>query len=333
MQTLDRNAERDTAVLVADIGGTHARLGIARADTAGTIGDIAEFRVLHCAHYPDLETLLDSYLRDLAAERPHNACLAIAGPNDGTTGTITNTRWQANGVTLAQRFGFARVRLLNDFGALAYSVPWLQPRELIAIHAGTPAPRGPISVIGPGTGFGVALLVAKADTWEVITTEGGHRSFAPTTRRELQLCEQMGAFDHHLCVEHLLSGSGISNIYHALATLAQRSETKLAADEISGRALAGSDALCVETIALFCNMLGGVAGDVALTHGATGGVYLGGGILPKILPLFETSDFFKRFTAKGVMSGYLTPLPVNLIKSDDAALKGAALWFLHHGQE
>jgi glucokinase len=325
--------DQDTAVLVADVGGTNARLAIAQANADLTTVAISAFQSLRGADYADLPSLIDSYLQTLDVPRPQQACLAIAGPIQGEVGTLTNTGWKADTRALAQRFQFRSVKLFNDFAALAYSVPYLQADELVEVHAAPTPPQGPISVIGPGTGFGVALLVPESGQgWRVVATEGGHRSFAPTTRRELQLYERLGGFEKHLSAENLLSGAGIATIYQALAVISGHSAQALEPDQISRRALDGDDPLCVETIALFCDILGSVAGDTALIQGGTGGVYLGGGILPKIQPLLLKSRFYARFHAKGVMSPYLERIPVWLINSAHAALKGAALWFLHNGK-
>jgi len=340
-------AQQKQNVLVADIGGTHARLGITALSPQAVPEPIQAFKVMNCADYPNMGALLDAYLATLPpplnADTARQACMAVAGPireeNPGQTGSITNTGWQVDSEALAQRFNWNHVSLLNDFGALAYSVPYLPATEMVRIQTGQPASRGPMSVIGPGTGFGVALLVPETrpdneQRWQVITTEGGHSSFAPTSRREAQLCDYLSGFERHLSVENVVSGSGIATIYNALAALSgdaggadADAEHAPAPHEISQRALAGDDALCVETMSLFCEILGSIAGNIALLHGATGGVYLGGGILPKIQSLLMTSRFFERFSHKGVMSAYVERLPVYLIDSPHAALLGAAYWY------
>ena len=315
-------------VLVADIGGTNARLAVATIDASGQAG-IDAFAAFRCADFADFDTLLDGYLRALPVARPAFACFAIAGPIRNEVGRLTNSGWDLDTQALAQRFNFRAVKLLNDFGALAYSVPYLAPDEVVALHA-APASAGPISVIGPGTGLGAALLVAQGKKWDVIATEGGHRSFAPTTQRELQIYRHLGGFERHLSAEHLLSGAGIVKIHQTLASIAGQSVPALEPSRISQRALNGSDPLCVEALSIFCAVLGAVAGDTALIQGATGGVYLGGGIAPKIKSLLLNSRFRERFCAKGVMSAYLERIPIRMIDSNQAALKGAALWFSHH---
>lgn len=327
----------NSTLLVADIGGTNARLGVAYWDSSRNAIAIAAIEVLQCADYADIGGLLDAYLRKLQSELfaagqlppastlPRNACLAIAGPLLGNVGTLTNIGWRVDGDALAQQHNLDQVLLINDFAALAYSVPFLNSEEFIEVRgplAG--AQPGPISVAGAGTGFGVALLVPSESNWDLVAAEGGHVSFAPTSRRQQQVWEYLRGYEQHVCVEHILSGHGIVNIYQALAN---SPSCAFSAAEISERALAGSDPLCSETIELFCEIFGGVAGDIALTQGARGGIYLGGGILPKILPLFQRSRFVERFNNKGIMSDYVKALPIRLIISEYPALIGAAMWF------
>lgn len=310
-------------LLVADIGGTNARLGIAQWNAAAGTVVIDGIRTLRCADYGDIEQLLRAYLQAPLPDsipRPHAASLAIAGPLQNNIGTLTNIGWRVDGAQLAQQLELGQVQLLNDFGALAAGVPYLSDTEVLRIR-GNPAARGPISVVGAGTGFGAALLVPGANGWDLVATEGGHVSFAPTSRREQQVWEFLRGYEQHVCVEHVLSGSGIVNIHRALGGAAT-----LGPDEISQRALAGSDARCREAIDIFCEVFGSVAGNVALVQGARGGVFLGGGILPKLLPLFDPQKFLARFDAKGIMAGYVEALPIALITAEYPALTGAAVW-------
>jgi glucokinase len=310
-------------LLVADIGGTNARLGIAQWHTAtGTVA-IDAIHTLPCASYRDIAELLHAYLQippPPSVPRPHDACLAIAGPLQNNIGLLTNIGWRVDGAQLAQQLDLGHVQLLNDFGALAASVPYLGADEVFRIRSNGDA-RGPISVVGAGTGFGVALLVPGGNGWDLVATEGGHVSFAPTSRREQQVWEFLRGYEQHVCVENVLSGSGIVNIHRALG-----GDAALGPDEISQRALAGSDARCREAIEIFCEVFGSVAGNVALAQGARGGVFLGGGILPKLLPLFDAGQFLARFDAKGIMADYVEALPVALITAEYPALTGAAMW-------
>jgi glucokinase len=312
------------SLLVADIGGTNARLGIAQWNSASATVAISAIHSLRCADFRDIAELLQAYLHALPPApiaRPRAACLAIAGPLRNNSGTLTNIGWRVDGDELARRLELDHVQLLNDFGALAASVPYLADAEVFRIRA-NPDANGPISVVGAGTGFGAALLVPRGGGWDLVATEGGHVSFAPTSRREQQVWEFLRGYEQHVCVEHVLSGSGIVNIHRALG-----GAEALGPDQISQLALAGSDARCCETIEIFCEVFGSVAGNVALTQGARGGIFLGGGILPKLLPLFDEQQFLARFDAKGIMADYVKALPVAVVTAEYPALTGAAMWY------
>lgn len=314
-------------LMVADIGGTNARLGIAQWDTTTATVAIAAIHTLHCADYRDIAELLQAYLHALppeSATKPRAACFAIAGPLRNNIGTLTNIGWQVDGDQLARRLELDHVQLINDFGALAASVPYLTAADLFRIRSNADA-SGPISVVGAGTGFGAALLVPRGNGWDLVATEAGHVSFAPTSRREQQVWEFLRGYEQHVCVENVLSGSGIVNIHRALG-----GDAALEPDQISQRALAGGDARCSETIEIFCEVFGSVAGNVALAQGARGGIFLGGGILPKLLPLFDAQQFLARFDAKGIMADYVRAIPVALITAEYPALTGAAVWYWQH---
>jgi glucokinase len=313
----------EDALLVADIGGTNARLGVARRDARRKTIAVSAIDTLRCADYPDIGALIADYLARLDAGPPSAGCFAVAGPLLDNVGTLTNIGWRVDGAQLAQRLGLGRVRLVNDFGALASSVPYLTAADLFEVRGAAPV-HGPISVAGAGTGFGVALLVPNERAgWDLVATEGGHVSFAPTTRREQQVWEFLRGYEEHVCVEHVLSGTGIVNIYGALAGR----RTDMTPDEISQRALAGDDPRSREAIDIFLDVYGSVAGNVALLQGARGGVFLGGGILPKLLPLLDRTRFCARFDAKGIMAKYVAALPIRLITAEYPALTGAAAWY------
>jgi len=336
-----QNSSRgSTPLLVGDIGGTHARLGIAEWSAASGSVSIASIAILKCADYQTLAALLQYYLQKLSSPQPTEACLAIAGTLHGNIGAFTNIDWRIDSEQLAAQLQLNRILLLNDFGALAYSVPFLSIDNLVDVR--TPAhgdtAGGPISVMGAGTGFGVALLVPDAGRWTLVTTEGGHVSFAPTSQRQEQVWDFLAGAKQHLSVENILSGNGIVNIYRALRSILNssglnNSGADLLASEISAGALRGDDPLCVATLELFCEIFGGVAGNIALTHGATGGVYLGGGILPKIKSFFLRSRFNEQFCRKGVMAYYNEAIPIKMIDSDYAALTGAAMRYFHRAQQ
>lgn len=313
----------EDSLLVADIGGTNARLGVAHRGAQGKTITVSAIDTLRCADHRDIGELIATYLSRLDIAPPPAGCFAIAGPLLDNVGTLTNIGWRVDGARLASQLGLGRVLLVNDFGALASSVPYLTAADLLEVRDAAPV-HGPISVAGAGTGFGVALLVPnECGGWDLVATEGGHVSFAPTTRREQQVWEFLRGYEDHVCVEHILSGTGIVNIYSALAGR----RTDLTPDEISQRALAGQDPRSREAIDIFLDVYGSVAGNVALLQGARGGIFLGGGILPKLLPLFDRARFCARFDAKGIMAKYVEALPIRLITAEFPALTGAAAWY------
>lgn len=305
------------ALVVADVGGTNARFALATPE--GAAFGLSQISNYHCGSAQGLGELLCRYLRELGDVRPERACLAIAGPNDGRTGTVTNLGWQADSDVLAREAGLAHVLLANDFAALASAAPALDESATRLLKPGTARADGPISVLGPGTGLGVALVVPHRGGYTTVSTEGGHMGFAPVTPAEIALCAHVRGQLPHVSIESLLCGAGLTRIHGFVS-----GNAGLPAPEVSARALAGTDAHCVEAVQMFIGILGSVAGDVALVHGATGGVMIGGGILPRLVPLLSGSSFCERFLAKEPMRALLEKMPVRLITAEHVALHGAA---------
>jgi glucokinase len=220
---------------------------------------------------------------------------------------------------LAREAGLAHVLLANDFAALASAAPALDESATRLLKPGTARADGPISVLGPGTGLGVALVVPHRGGYTTVSTEGGHMGFAPVTPAEIALCAHVRGQLPHVSIESLLCGAGLTRIHGFVS-----GNAGLPAPEVSARALAGTDAHCVEAVQMFIGILGSVAGDVALVHGATGGVMIGGGILPRLVPLLSGSSFCERFLAKEPMRALLEKMPVRLITAEHVALHGAA---------
>jgi glucokinase len=214
--------------------------------------------------------------------------------------------------------------VLNDFEALALSLPYLAESELHRLGGGSPLERGTKVVLGPGTGLGVAGLAWGGNGWVALPGEGGHVSLGANDQRELALAERLRKGREHLSVERALSGPGLSDLYQAVAASHGDTQEALAPNEVVARAESGEDPTAEEAVDLFIAWLGGFAGDVALVLGARGGVYLGGGIPPKLLEQLSDGTFRQAFEAKGRMGAYLEPIPVYVILAEFAALKGAA---------
>jgi glucokinase len=294
--------------LVGDVGGTHARFGVvaAQGEVVGRIRETA------CDGHASLEAAIDSYLREAQAARPASCAIAIASPVTGDRVAMTNRDWSFSIDALRLRLGVDRLLVLNDFTALALALPTLSGDELAAVGGGDAVAGAPIALIGPGTGLGVGGLIDVDGRPVPIASEGGHVTLSAEDEREERLIAALRREFGHASAER------------ALCAAANRASLPLAAEEVSARALARSDAACVEAIELFLALLGGVAGNLALTVGARGGVYIGGGIVPQLGDWIHRSAFRARFESKGRRQPYLSSIPVWLIRAaSPPALRGA----------
>ena len=318
----------NTDLIVADIGGTNARFAIARCGAAGqgiSLRAIRDYRNAGLVAFDDVFAL---YLDDLDEAAPPHACFGIAGPVQSGHGRITNLGWVLDTGQLQQRFGISDVMLVNDFEALAWMLPQLPVGATTAVIDAPAPPAGPRSVIGPGTGFGVSLVVESGRERVVVSTECGHMSFAPCTRMERDLKAFLEPMLGHVSVESLLSGAGLVRIHDFLIEYAGSGSSVANPADITAAALDGSQPSCARAVQVFLSIMGSVAGDIALAHGATGGIFLGGGVLPRIAALIPASNFRERFVDKGPMRDYLARIPVRLITEPYIALQGVASIYL-----
>jgi glucokinase len=305
--------------LLADIGGTNARFALQRAGSDG----FADIEVLACGDYPAIEDAVRAYLdraaaRGLAADGIRHAAIAIANPVEGDEVRMTNHCWSFSISGLKSKLGLETLLVVNDFAALAMSLPHLKAEQRERIGGGVEQTGKPIGLIGPGTGLGVSGVIPCGGRWIALAGEGGHASFAPVTKQEMKILQALWEEYGHVSAERLLSGLGLELIHRALAG------QRLSAPEITSRALDGSSIACRESVETFCAVLGSVAGNVALTLGATGGMYIGGGIVPRLGRLFTESRFRERFEGKGRLSTYLARIPTWLITEEYPALRGVA---------
>jgi glucokinase len=305
--------------LVADIGGTNARLAIADLATL-QLFNRASF---HCAEFPSLQAVVAAYLADLA-EPPTAAALAVAAPILGERIQFTNSSWSFDLEDLRAALRVEKLLVLNDFEALAHVLPHLEPSDLHQIGGDRPVSHASKVVLGPGTGLGLASLVWTSTGWLAMASEGGHVSFAVEDAQEFAMLERLVMGRERLSVERVLSGPGLGDVYRVLAELRGRPVEPLQAPDVVKRAMAGGDPIAQETLERFAIWLGRFAGDAALFLAARGGVYLGGGIAPRIVNLLCAGPFRQAFEAKGRMESYVVPIPVYVILSGDAGLKGAA---------
>lgn len=317
-------------LIVADIGGTNARFALASRHTAGGEVELTRIRTYFRGPEKNMSSLLQRYLDELEAAAPLIVCLGMAGPNDGRSGYMVNRDWKVDAGQLEKTCALQRVLLVNDFAALAAGVPALSSADTLVLNEGRSG-DGPMSVIGPGTGLGVGLVVSDGGRHHVISTEGGHASFAPVRTLERELLDYLAPAGDYVSAEAILAGPGLVRIHqfiqHRAGLTAGVTEAELTPAAITAAALAGSDAHCVQTVDLFLECLGSVAGDLTLAHGATGGLYLGGGVLPRLAALLPVSGFMSRFLDKGPLREYLAKIPVKLIVAEHVALKGAAMLF------
>ena len=310
--------------LVADVGGTNARFGWV-ADAARGVEQV---RTLPVAQHGSLGDAAQAYLKALG-ERPQRAAFAVATAVDGDWVDFTNSDWAFSRAALQQSLSLDALLVLNDFEALALSLPRLGPAQLEA-HGALPQPRGTLAVVGPGTGLGVAGVRQTRHGWLALPGEGGHATLAPTDDFDSELLRHVRLQFDHVSAERLLSGIGLPVLHGAVAAVLGHNVPALSSEDIVEQGLAGSDPVCERTVASFCALLGGFCGSVALTLGARGGVYIGGGIVPRLGRRFFESDFRERFEAKGRFRRYLEAIPTAVITDTLAALTGAALALEQH---
>lgn len=305
--------------LLADVGGTNARFAL---ETAPLRFEAVE--VLPCADHPGLGEAVQAYLDGAAAQalcagRVRHAAIAIANPVEGDQVAMTNHHWSFSIPALKDKLGLGTLAVVNDFTALAMALPYLGPQQWVQVGGGQPREGGAIGLVGPGTGLGVSGLVRADGRWVALASEGGHASFAPNDDLETDIMLALRREFGHVSAERLLSGAGLELVYRVLSK-----GRSLAAADITWRALDGSCADCTRTVECFCAVLGSVAGNVALTLGATGGMFIGGGIVPRLGELFARSQFRARFEAKGRLSGYVARIPTYLITEPYPAFFGVS---------
>lgn len=304
--------------LVGDIGGTNTRLA---SIAEGTRWE--RLQTYRNDEYDSLEAVVAAYLEATGAD-PEAGAFAVAGPVRNGEAALTNRNWTISAAALARRFDLGHCQVVNDFSAVALGVPALGADDVEQAGGKGPDAAAPIAIVGPGTGLGVAGLVPGADGGRVLVTEGGHVSLAATDERTAAIVGRLRARFGHVSAERAVSGQGIENLYRAVAELDGRSVEVPTAPEIGEAAQAGGDPVAVQALAHFFALLGTVAGDLALTYGAFGGVYIAGGIVPRYLAAFRSSGFRAAFEAKGRMSDYVEPIPVYVILHEEVELLGLA---------
>jgi glucokinase len=305
-------------VVVADIGGTNCRLSLvprpgAQPEPLARIGT---------GSFPTPALALESVLSSLS-QRPRSAVLAVAGPLDGRHAQLTNANWRFDGPSLAKELALEQGLLVNDFEALAASLAVLKPADLDTITPGKPEPEGLRLILGPGTGFGAAGLVMRAGRGLLIPTEAGHIGVGPEDPTEVKIWPALSAGVSRLTVEHLLSGDGLVRFHRAVTHGSGNLEADVSAADITKQALDG-EPMALMAVVCFWRLLARVAGDLALAFKATGGVYVAGGIVPRLLPLADRATIHAVFAGKPPMEDLAARFALHVVTAHDAAEQGLA---------
>lgn len=311
-------------VLIGDIGGTNARFALATVDRPG----FTDARTLECALFDTAVDAIRDYISDVGVAKPDVICLAAAGPLQKNEIHITNNHWSLSVNELQRAFNSSAVRLMNDFEAAAYSVPFVRSDERLPIgnFVQTELPDGDFSVavVGPGTGFGAAGLYRHVGELRTIAGEGGHVGFAPENETQRELVRIMQGRQPRVAIEHFLSGRGIENLFIAISQLRGEPGAQKTAAEVFVAAASDNQSTDFETAQVFFEILGQVAGDMALTYDAHDGVFVAGGIAKRYPDLLQKSNFRRGFEAKGPHEALMQTIPTTLIMHSEPGLLGAA---------
>ncbi|MBD8656988.1 glucokinase [Oxalobacteraceae sp. CFBP 13730] len=320
-----RAAFADGPRLLADIGATHARLGLETAP--GVLGQVA---VLRCDDFDGIIPLLHAYLEQHPGGRIHHAAFALANPISGDFIRMTNRDWQFSTDAVRRALGLSTLLIVNDFTALAMALPGFQPKDLLQIGGGAPQTHAVSGVLGPGTGLGVSGVIPTIDGFVTLGSEGGHVNFAPSDEREFAILQYAWREWQHVSNERLISGPGIELIYRALAERNGVAAPVRSTADIVSAALDDHDPLCLEVLETFAGMLGSAAANLAVTLGAFGGMFIGGGIVPRMGTWFAQSPFRARFEAKGRFRDYIAQIPTYIIMTPNPALYGVSAILSEH---
>ena len=317
--TSEKRALPETPWLVADIGGTHARFALVR----GSGRAIDEVVSVRCADFTGPQEAVRAYLERIGVACPRVAAFAVAAPVLADAIRLTNSAWAFSRAALRSALGLGHLLVINDFAALAFALPALQPAQYRVFAGPAPAAGLAMAVIGPGTGLGVAAIVPSPQGWIAVPSEGGHATLSAATLFELEVLQAIRQRFEHVSAERVLSGIGLPTLYGAVAMLRGEPGEVSNAEEVTQRAIAG-EACAAAALDLFCALLGGFTGNVALTFAARGGVFIGGGIVAELGEAFLRSPFRDRFESKGRFTPWLREVATPLITAREAALFGAA---------
>ena len=310
-------------MIISDVGGTNGRFAIAHEGSDGNLDQISNINVYQCRDFKTFTDMLGTFIETLNIPIPKIARLAVAGEMTKRQGNLWHFNWHINADTLEQKFGFDTVTFLNDYEALVYAIPYLKNEDLLTI---TPFSEGlkdaPYSVFGLGTGLGGAIGAPHQNGITVVPTEIGHISFAPKTDKQIELLNYSKKSFGHVSIETLLCGNGIKHIYQFLLSKNNMEPIEITPADITKNAIERSDKISGECIELLFSILASTAGDIAVAQGAKGGIYIGGGIMPKIVSLIKPDQFITLFCDKGPMQDYNQKIPIHVITSSMVAMFG-----------
>ncbi|GAA0717480.1 glucokinase [Dokdonella soli] len=319
---------QDVPLIAADVGGTHARVGLigAGADRNGRFS-ISHYRKYACADFPSLAAIIGEFRQSVAQVPVDRVALAIAGYVVDDAVVNVNLPWAVSISGLRAALGVRDLAIVNDFEAVAHAIGHVDMADTTLLSGPSIAPQGPVLVVGPGTGLGAAVRIPHGDHPLILATEAGQATLAPNTDFEIDVLRELRRRGSRVLIEHVLSGTGLMNLHAAIRALHGAAAMPMTPAQISAAALAGSDPLALETVEVFCGWFGGVLGDLALLYGAQGGIYLAGGVLPQIRDLLMRSTFVERFLDKGAMREALARTPVRLVDHAQLGVIGAASWY------
>ncbi len=306
--------------LVGDIGGTNSRLGLFNASK----NQLSAVQSYTNSDFGELADVITAWLDTLNGPPPNTACLAVAAPPFEDVVSMLNIDWSFSCNQLARDFGFSTLRCVNDFQGTAYALPHLQPVDVHTLRTSTSPPAKKLATVGPGTGLGGATLDYCRGSPVACASEPGHMGLAPATLLELELFRALFPQHGEIHAELLVSGPGLGRLYRGLASVLGETPPERTPGEISTLAMTGECEHCTRALELFCGLLGSVCGDYVLATGSYGGLYLAGGIVPRMLSFIEKSSFRARFDAKGDMHAWLGRVPLHAITHPAAGLLGAA---------
>ncbi len=307
--------------LVADIGGTNIRLGVADLSDL-SISDILTYQ---CEDFTNVDAAIEKYFAETAQSVTH-ACIDVATAVTGDQISLTNNHWHFSQQALQEKFGWQHLSVINDFTAIAMSVPSISQTKKVQIGGGQAQSNKPIAIYGAGTGLGVAHLVHTGEKWLPIDGEGGHVDFAPIDQDEINVLQQLQKKYARVSAEQILSGLGLVQIYQSLCAAEKIEAKDYKPADITKHALANNDQLAVRSLQLFCRVLGSFGGNLALNVKALGGVYIAGGIVPRFIEYVKQSEFRTRFDNKGRFSKLVETIPVYIVTEEQPGLIGCAAY-------